>query len=891
MSVLIAGLQMLSPVFYEKIGLMASISIPFLALALQLALWSYITPFVWFLFYPAVFFSARAGGRFGGHLSTIISILLVWYFFIPTRFSWVIENPNNIFSMALFLFMGVLFSDVQSRLKKSNIKIQLALEEARDSKEKISELYEKTRELDDLKTHFFANISHELRTPLTLINLSLKKISSGKNLNDDERYNIEIAEKNVRFLYRHVCDLLDISKLEAKKMLLRYTDTDIAQLTRVLASQFGTLAQDRGISFIVDSPGVINAQVDIEKYQRIILNILSNAFKFTPDNGSISVVVNSDGGNILIAVHDSGSGIPISMRKQVFERFRQIETSSARSHGGTGLGLSIVNEFVLLHGGTVEISEAYPNGTVFTVKIPQSAPAGEKIEKDHIELNEELKKEAIDELTNEKKYKNPGSCPDSSYSPLVMVVEDNTDMNFYISSELSKKYRVVSAHDGEEALKKIIELAPDLVITDAMMPKKSGEELVADLLNNSETSSIPVIMLTAKAEDTLKQKMLRNGLHDFINKPFEMEELTAKIKNLLDERIRARRTLEESEKRYRLLAENVADVIWIADFNSKKIRYVSPSVKNLLGFSPDEITGREITASMTPGSAEYIKNILPHRIEEFNQGKKNSYYDEIEELRSDGTTVWTEATTKIEKNDETGEIEIYGVSRDISRRKLIEEKLINALRERETLIREIYHRTKNNMNVIISLLSLKSSNIMNPELSRVFSEIETKIRVMALVHEKLYTSQNLTYIDLDDFLYEMISLLRKSYGTGFDRIRISADIKKISIAIEVAIPVSLVINELISNSIKHAFPESGEGNIDLKIEEPEQNRIKIIYSDNGTGVPEKFDFRNQPSLGLQIIFMIVEHQLNGRIDFNCGETCGLSCTILFDNQKKDSGLN
>jgi len=783
--------------------------------------------------------------------------------------------------------MGFLFSDVQYRLRVANNKTEFALKETRDANDKISELYQKTREMDDLKTHFFANISHELRTPLTLIDLSLKKISSGKNLNDEEMYNIGVAEKNVRFLYRHVCDLLDISKLEAKKMSICYTETDIAHLSRAMASQFGTLAEERGIELSIDIPGILFAQVDTEKYQRIILNILSNAFKFTPDNGRISVAVESEEDSFLLRIQDSGPGIPSSLKEQVFERFRQIEMSSKHSHGGTGLGLAIVNEFTLLHGGTVEINDADNGGAVFIVKLPLAAPPGSIIEKHQAEFNDEIKIEAIDELSGFKKILNHESRNIGSYLPLVLVAEDNVDMNYYISSELSKDYRVVSVFNGNEALIKINEQLPDVIITDAMMPEKTGDELVSELSLNRKTSSIPVIMLTAKADDTFKKKMLKSGLYDFVNKPFDLPELVAKIKNVLEERARSRIALEESERRYRMLAENVADVIWIVDLGTCRFRYVSPSVKQLLGIETDDLAGKGISNPLIEQSAVYYQGVLPERVNEFRSGSDISYYDEIGQRRSDSSTVWTETTTRFMMNENTGHLEIYGVTRDITRKKIDDAKLRNALRDRETLIREIYHRTKNNMNVIISLLSLRSEISQAPELTRVLSEVEIKIRVMALVHEKLYSSNDLTYIDLDEFIYDLISLLHKTYNTEFGKIKIAADVEKISIAIETAIPVGLIINELISNSIKHGFSDRGDGNIALVITESADRQITVIYTDNGKGVPDNFDFRNQQSLGIQILFMIVEHQLNGKINFgNAGTGNGLACTVVFENPDK-----
>lgn len=297
--------------------LVLAIVLPVVACGIQWLLWERIGPFVWFLFFPTVFFSAWLGGMAGGLASTVISTALVWYFFIPPQLSWSVQNPNNLFSVALFIVMGFFFSLTFNLLKKANRRAEEALAAAETanlhlkiSNQEISSLYEKTKEIDKLKTRFFANVSHELRTPLALILGPVSKWLKHNDLKNQTRSELEIVERNARLLHRQVNDLLDVAKLEAGRMTMRYAQTDLAHQVRLIASHFTILAEERSIDFSVKADTVVSAQIDIEKFHRIALNLLSNAFKFTPDHGAIRVSLTQSGDHAVITVQDTGRGIP-----------------------------------------------------------------------------------------------------------------------------------------------------------------------------------------------------------------------------------------------------------------------------------------------------------------------------------------------------------------------------------------------------------------------------------------------------------------------------------------------------------------------------------------------------------------------------------------------------
>lgn len=655
-----------------KMRVAIAVLLPFLALALQWGLWSTLAPFVWFLFFPAVFFSARIGGLWGGLISTVVSTLIVWYFFIPPQLSWKLDNPGNVYSVLLFLLMGYLFSDSQERLRRARLKTDASLAESRAANDKINQLYLKTLELDQLKSSFFANVSHELRTPLTLIMSPLAQRLATKDLTEAIRRADEMMLRNARMLYRQVSDLLDAAKLESGRMRVNYARLDIGGLTRATAAQFDSLAQEKRIEYRVEVAAPLHAEADGEMIQRILLNLLSNAFKFTPEGGCIGVSLRREADAAEIAIQDNGPGIPDNMREAIFERFRQVEDSARRRYGGTGLGLAIVKDFAELHGGSASVVKVQDGGSRFVVRLPLRAPSDAIIHDTTTQLDPILDGLTVAELsTPTRSSEIPPGYSAAANAPLVLVIEDNADMNEFIATTLRPHYRVVSAVDGQEGLAKALALQPDLIISDIMMPLMSGDQLVIELRREPRTGDIPIIILSAKTDEGLRVSLFEQGIQGYLNKPFSTEELLARVGGLMATR---RHTLEELTRSELALtnAQQLAGVgSWTWDLRADRPTW-SAEMYRIFGLEPALPPPRYNDTShfLAPDSRAHL---AAAREKLATQGIP--YQCEAEVLRPDGSQVWVISHGEAILNATGIVVGVHGTVHNITERKRAENAL------------------------------------------------------------------------------------------------------------------------------------------------------------------------------------------------------------------------
>ncbi len=473
-------------------------------------------------------------------------------------------------------------------------------------------------EIDRAKTAFFSNVSHEFRTPLTLMLGPMEDILGRQHstLNDEDRTELEIVHRNGRRLLKLVNSLLDFSRIEAGRLQANYEQTDLSSLTKDLASGFRSLIERAGMELELNCSALTTAAyVDRDMWEKIVLNLLSNAFKYTFE-GKITVMLQQVGDQLEFTVTDTGTGIAEGELVHIFERFHRVEGASGRTHEGTGIGLAFVQELVKLHGGTVTVKSLYGQGSTFSVRMPlgKAHLPEARIGKDRNLASNALGAApfvdealrwvpggegsgprerpsllAIPALSGGSGGANPGAR--------ILLADDNTDMRHYVCKLLEAEgWRVMAVNDGEAALARALSDRPDLILTDVMMPRLDGFGLLSALKENERTRAIPVIMLSARAGSESKVEGMKAGADDYLVKPFSAKELVTRVNTHLQiGKLRAEAILER-EKLFSVFMQAPAPIC-VLEGPEHLITLANPAYIGLL-FGRRELVGKTIRKAL-----------------------------------------------------------------------------------------------------------------------------------------------------------------------------------------------------------------------------------------------------------------------------------------------------
>ena len=387
----------------------------------------------------------------------------------------------------------------------------------------------KLRVLDQLKSNFFTNISHEFRTPLTLILSPLQKLMQAESKPQSKE--LATIYRSATHMLELTNQLMDLSKLEAGKLTLEVSACEPKEFIQQMAAEFQSIAEDRSIAFTVHiDESIGTAYLDKDKIHKVLNNLLSNAFKFTPTNGQVVLSCIRQGNELKVNVQDTGPGLSERDQLRVFERFQQANISNNQLAGGTGVGLTLTKELVQLHKGEIGVTSAKGEGSTFwfTIPIHQSAYTEKEIKQEETRSSESatlgiIKQEEVDLVT-------------STDLPQILIVEDHRDLREHLKELLQDHYQVTVAVNGLQAMDLASKALPDLVVTDLMMPDMDGMELCKRLKSDELTSHIPIVMLTAKGDMESRIEGLTYGADDYLTKPFDNEELTVRVKNLIAQR-------------------------------------------------------------------------------------------------------------------------------------------------------------------------------------------------------------------------------------------------------------------------------------------------------------------------------------------------------------------
>jgi signal transduction histidine kinase len=506
-----------------------------------------------------------ASPYYAGILMTILAVGLVWsWTFLENLTTGVVSigiyylacrlhgpadiahgiGYNNFYFLVLVDLLVILmgYFNEQLRLREFSLRFEL-----NRNKQMLEESNRKLVELDQMKSRFFANISHELRTPLTLLIGPLETLQQSKAdwMDAETQATLKIMQGNSMRLLKLINDLLDLVKLESGRMEIKKEPVEIEGFLKGLAQSVSAAAQDKRVKLETRAKELKSALLDRDKLEKIVLNLAFNAIKFTPSNGKVEITAEREGDFLTIRVRDTGVGIAPQNLPFIFDRFWQADSSANRKYQGTGIGLALVKELAEAQGGTVLAESQLEEGTVMTVRLPYEAVemptpvAGESAQSNPVaEPDEWLSKlyrraelfptlTALQDTLRQDSYA-PGR------KPKLLVADDEPDMLNFLKTQLQKQYEVLEAVDGQQALEKARQFLPDLILLDMMMPEKDGIEVCGELKNQVSTQTIPVILLTARADDETKMRALQMGANDFLSKPFSTTELHVRVKNLVE---------------------------------------------------------------------------------------------------------------------------------------------------------------------------------------------------------------------------------------------------------------------------------------------------------------------------------------------------------------------
>ncbi|MDT0606106.1 hybrid sensor histidine kinase/response regulator transcription factor [Croceitalea rosinachiae] len=513
--------------------------------------------------------------RYFGAGSLIASIFLI----IGTLWSMGVMQPPfrlDPYVTGMFLQIVIYSFGISYRSQKLNAQNQL---ERLKTEQSLAEI-QRMKDLDEIKTRFFANISHEFRTPLALISGPLEQAKKQSDTLKDSAVQLpeksfKLIKKNTLRLQTLVNQLLDLSKVESGNLHLNLSQGGIIQFLRSHAFSFESMAERQNISLNTHfSEESDTAYFDKDKLEKIANNLLSNAFKYTPEGGAVYIDVNLTSKNLLLEISDTGNGVDKKEIDRIFDRFYRVEGTEAK---GSGIGLALTKELVNLHNGQISVHSEKNRGTTFKVRLPidlKNLPKSVRVDKEpeiaHITEEDELKIEVL-------KTGEPIVFPNNE--EVVLLVEDNQDLQSFIVEILEPYYKVLTANDGLQGERMAFEHIPDLIISDVMMPKKDGYELCSALKNNVKTSHVPIVMLTAKAGQSNKMAGLTQGADAYLTKPFDSDELLLRAKNL----IAARKKIWDHFKSLDLITVSDLNLSSVDDkFLQKVVKIINDNIDNEL---------------------------------------------------------------------------------------------------------------------------------------------------------------------------------------------------------------------------------------------------------------------------------------------------------------------
>jgi signal transduction histidine kinase/DNA-binding response OmpR family regulator len=747
--------------------------------------------------------------------------------------------------------------------------------------------------IDRAKTAFFSNVSHEFRTPLTLMLGPLEDVlADPAGLPGVQRGQLQLAHRNALRLLKLVNSLLDFSRIEAGRAEASFEPTDLAAVTADLASNFRSACDRAGLDLVVDCPSLgTPVHVDRDMWEKIVLNLLSNAFKFTLE-GRITVSLRGLGSEVELTVRDTGVGISAIELPRVFERFHRIEGQRGRTHEGTGIGLALVDELVRLHGGRIGVSSAPGQGAEFRVAIPLGTA---HLPPDRIRGTRELASTAVrasafveealrwlpDCVTGQpgKAVESEAGLSPAEGQPRIVLADDNADMRSYVARILDQGgYAVEAVTDGEAALAAARRGAPPaLVLTDVMMPGLDGFGLLRELRSDPVMEAVLVIMLSARAGEEARVEGLAAGADDYLVKPFSARELRARI----DGAVGLARQRREAAARERDLREEIAAERGRAALREFEQRLAFALEAGRLGSWEADLVTQEFTASdiarlnlgfTVPGPALRFGDVLERVYQDDLNRMQATISSAIEigdafvvEFRikqPDDQVSWVMLRGQAEYASDGSPVRMRGVSLDVTARKQAEER-------QELLTLELDHRAKNMLAVVQAALRLTRTEDLDSFIRAIEGRVASLARAQTLLAKERWSGA-----DFHALLRGELAAFLDGGGSGP---RATLHGPRVAVPPNAVQPLSMAVHEL-TNAVKHGALSVPDGRIHVTWEMgPGPDRLlRLRWTESGGPKPKGPPARR--GFGTRMLSGTLRGQLGGAVS-TAWEATGLVCEM------------
>ncbi len=743
---------------------------------------------------------------------------------------------------------------------------------------------EKLAEIDRAKTQFFSNVSHEFRTPLTLLLSPIEQLLARSPAKED-RTLLKLAQRNARRLFKLVNSLLDLSRVEAGRLKARYAPTDLASLTAELAGNFRSLVEAGGLALEIDCAALPEpVYVDRDLWEKIVFNLVSNAYKFT-FVGSIRVAlaVSLDGAGATLTVSDTGVGIPQSELEHMFERFHRVEGQRSRSFEGTGIGLALVREFVALHGGEVAAASETGQGSTFIVTLPfgrrhlsaqsiATSPARAKTiapSRGYIEGLDQTEG-GLDSLES---LPLPPTSAAAGPRPRILIVDDNADMRAYLARLLAPAYDTITATTGHEALALIGAEGPDLVLSDVMMPELDGFALIAAVRARADISSLPFILMSARAGEEARVEGLEAGADDYLTKPFSARELMARIDGSLRlsrTRAEAASALGESAAELARRAADLSEAQRLARLGSwqwdaaSDVVTGSAELYRIYGLDPET---DKFPNFKDQCGALYFRDSWSAINDAMQEAVRSGvgYHLDVPALAK-GTPIWVSTRSEVLCDAQGRIIGLRGTVQDITERKKAEES-------QKLLIDELNHRVKNTLAIVQSVATQTLRENPDPALFK--TTFTARLQALSAAHG-LLTRRTWQVAGLDELVVAALTPFRQAQR---DVSRILIEGPQVSITPTAAISLVLMLHELATNAVKYGALSRPEGKLRVawsrRHNDGNAPLIDLVWSERD-GPPVRLPSR--PGFGTRLIRATAE-QMRAELNLDY-HPAGVECRLL-----------